>query len=851
MPPSPPLLERDGPQAELDRLLTAARSGAGALVLLSGDAGLGKTSLARTFATGSGVRVLWGACEPLEAPRPLGPLHQIAVATGGELAAVMAGDQERHERFSALTDELAVTPSVMVVEDVHWADDATLDLLTHLGRRVGTLPTLVLVTARPEADPRVVRVVGDLVTLAEVHRLEVAPLSLAAVSTLAGPAGLDPADVLRRTGGNAFFVNELVAAGAAGGVPGSVRDAILARLADLPPAARSVAEVLAVTPDGADLDLLRECAVARTEDVETCERSGLVVGVRGRFGYRHDLARQAVEDSLPAARSADLHARLAERLATRPGTPDALLSFHADLAGNAAMVLERAPRAAAQASRVGAHREAAIHLTRALGYADQLDPRTRAELLVLRGDEQARYDEVGPAIESTRAAVDLYEGLGDDVARAVTLAALARLLWSDAHGDDARAVQAEAERLAEDTGDPVALAAAYANGAMLHMLAREIPQAIEVGQRAIELARTQPQSTTLTRALNAVGAASWFGDPDRAEPLLVEAIEIGRRSRDDLVVAHAMVNLGSGAGEVRRYPTAERWLLKTIDWCAARDLDSHGGYATAWLARVRLETGRWDEAVSLAEQVSGAGSVITRITALTVLGRVRVRRGQADHGTLDQAWALAERTGDLQRLWPAAAGRAERALAAGDPAAVPGLVRTTLALAREHRHPWAVEELEALLARAGGPPPAGGLTPFALAPDQAAEAWRRLGCPYDAALALARTDDPALLREAATELHALGAGRDADAVAERLRSSGHAPPRRPRRTTQGNPAGLTPRELEVLGLLGDGLSDAELAARLHISVKTAGHHVSAVLAKLGVATRREAAAVAATWEPRP
>jgi DNA-binding CsgD family transcriptional regulator len=327
----------------------------------------------------------------------------------------------------------------------------------------------------------------------------------------------------------------------------------------------------------------------------------------------------------------------------------------------------------------------------------------------------------------------------------------------------------------------------------------------------------------------------------------VESLETGRRGRDDLAVAGAMINLGSGAGEIRRYVTARRWLVECIEFCRTRDLDFTRSYATSWLARVALETGDWDQAQALAADVLTTDTPIALLTALTVTGRIACRRGEASASELlERAWEIASRTGDLQRTWPVAAGRAEAAWLVGRPEEVQLLVGPVLDEAVRLDQPWAIGELGWWWTRTGGthPAPDRAAAPYALldAGDwrAAARTWDDLGCPYEAALARAEGDDPEELAAASACLHRLGARADAARVAQRMRSLGLPVAARPRRATATNPAGLTDRELEVARLLSTGATNNDIAAALFISPRTTAHHVSAVLAKLGVRTRREA-----------
>jgi DNA-binding CsgD family transcriptional regulator len=430
------------------------------------------------------------------------------------------------------------------------------------------------------------------------------------------------------------------------------------------------------------------------------------------------------------------------------------------------------------------------------------------------------------------------------------LARRAHFLWISGENAAAHATAREAVALAERLPAGPALAAAYTWAAYLMMLARDVHGAITTGERAAALAAEFERPGLMARALNAVGTARWFTSPDLAEETLARSVRAARDAGDDAAVGGALVNLGSGAGEIRRYRTAERWLREAVDWCAARDLDTGRDYATSWLARCLFERGEWPEAERTLARISASGtSAPTRIVELTVRGRLRVRRGDAGAAdVLNEAWDLAVRTGDLQRIWPVAAARAELAWLSGRPGTeIADLVRPAYALAVRLRHPWALGELGQWLGDQAGRPAADGTGsddvpeaagPYRLAPAEAARAWDELGCPYEAASALASDSSPESLTDALRRFERLGARPAADQSARRLRGLGIRPPRRP---TLTHPDGLTARQADVLALLGEGLSNAAIAARLSVSPKTVDHHVSAILAKLGVRSRQEAA----------
>jgi DNA-binding CsgD family transcriptional regulator/tetratricopeptide (TPR) repeat protein len=840
------LLERGEALAALEE----CRREGGQIVLVAGEAGIGKTALITAFASTVEDRVLIGGCDALHTPRPLGPLRDIARAAGGELARVMAADWARYDRFSAFLDLLADGRTV-VIEDAHWADEATLDLLVFAGRRIAGLSGLLIVSYRNDAIEPDHPLRGMLGSLAgtQTRRIELRPLSGAAIARLAQPCGMDPHELHMRTGGNPFFVTEVL--GEPGPtVPATVRDAVLARVAGLGPDARLALDAAAVVPDRAelhildgldDLDGLRP-GTARAA-VDACVRAGMLVGEGTRVRFRHELARLAVEQVISPARRIALHATVLERLVARTESDPARLAHHAEEAGDGAAVLVYAPAAAERAAAAGAARQAADHYERALRFAGSLPPRELAELLERHEDACAAVDSNAAAIGSSHRALELWRRLGEIDRAAEVLARRSYYLWRNGDTDAAHASLREALAMLDPDTPSRALAVVLNWQAFLYMFERDLPAAIEIGLRAIALAELLGDQSLLACACNAVGSAEWLADPDGSEATLLQSLTVAQRAGDDIAASGAMVNLGSIAGELRHYGKAEHWLRETISWCERRDLGSQQYYALAWRARVLFEQGHWAEADELLAAVPPGCTTVSRIVALTARGRIHVRRGDPDGAALlDEVWELAVPTMNLQRLWPVAAGRAEAAYLSGRTADIPALVAETHELAVRLGHRWAAAELGYWLYRSGGRAPDGD-TPFAMEAggdwEGATREWERLGCRYEAALARTASPDITDVLAGLDRLQRLGARPAAELIARRLRSVGVD--RRPRRATLAHPAGLTARELDVLDLLREGLRNADIAARLHIAEKTAGHHVSAILAKLGVASRQDAA----------
>ena len=863
-----PLLERESALETLGGWFAEARAGRGRLVLVGGEAGVGKTSLVDEFALRhrQAARVLWGACDPLTTPRPLGPLADVAPALGGQLDQLLRDEAPREVLFPALLERLRNTrvATVLVIEDVHWADEATLDLLRFLARRLGVATTLLVVTYRDdELGPQhpVQLLAGDLASSALVRRLRLAPLSRQAVAALAGPHGVDPGALYETTRGNPFFVTEILAAGHEA-IPATVVDAVLGRAARLSPPARQVLDAAAVVAPPVEIWLLAEMAGAAPAHLDECVAAGMLQGLTGGVAFRHELARLAVERALAPGRRADLHGRALAALLARSGLgmDPARLAHHADGAGDATAVLEHAPVAARRAAALGAHREAAAEYARALRFADGLAPAALAELLERHSYECYLTDQLADAVASRERALGCWRALGDRRREGDTLRWLSRLAWFEGRGADAERAGREAVELLEGLAPGPELAMAYSNLSQLAMLGANTDEAVARGGRAIGLAESLGQTEILVHALNNVGTAEMQASRPAGQPTLERSLALALAHGLEEHVARAYTNLAWESLNLRDYALASRYLDEGVRYCTERDLDTWRLYLLASQARADFEQGRWTEATRTVEIVLSdpRTAPVGRIDALVVLGRVRALRG--DPGVwppLDEALALATATGELQRLGPVAVARAEAAWLQGDPAAARAGVEDALDLAEQTKsYAWLAGELAFWLWRLGGPDrfPTGGLPdgvaePFTLqmAGDWAAAAdrWRALGCPYEAAAALADSDQEPQLRTALTEFERLGARPLAAAVARRLRELGvRGLARGHRPTTRANPANLTARELEVLGLLVQGRSNRQIAEQLFISTKTASVHVTNLLAKLGAHSRLEAAAMA-------
>ena len=779
-------LERGGDLLALEESLVAVRAGGeGRLVLVAGEAGVGKTALLHWFceSLGGSVRVLWGACEPLLTPRPLGPLCDVAEATGGELERLVMGGARPYEVVAALLGELGTRPAVLVLEDLHWADEATLDVLRLLGRRVGSACVLVLASFRDDELDRAreLRIVlGELA--GRPGRVKLALLSPAAVSELAGPYGVDGGELHDRTGGNPFFVTEVLEAGG-DRIPETVRDAVLARAVRLSGRARRLLQAVAVVPGRVELWLLEALAGQPSDGLEECLASGMLIAVDGGVAFRHELARLAVEESVAPDRGLALHrAALAALAVPAVGEPDpARLAHHAEALGDAEAVLRWAPVAATRAASAGAHREAAAHYARALRFADDLSAEARADLLDRCSYECYLTSGFDQAIDLLERALVLRRGLGDQRRVGDLLCSLARVLHNSGRAPDAEALAREAVALLEPLGPSRELARAYATRAHGCMVAYDLEGTIAWGTSAIDLAERFDDTEMLVHALNSVGTVTMHAGLPGGEEKLERSLRLAQREGLDGDAGRAFNNLISCV-DLGEYGLAEPYVEEGIEYCDERGLELWRYQLLAMRVKLDLERGRWEQAADSASRLLRDAARIPhgRLYPLQAVALVRARRG--DPGVwelLDEALILAESTGQLQCIGPVAAARAEALWLEDRGAEVDAETLPAFELARDSKVRWLVGELACWRWRAGVREElAAGVAaePYALSiageSARAAASWTEIGCPYEVALALADADDVDALRQALAELQALGASRVAAIVARGLRARG-------------------------------------------------------------------------------
>jgi len=855
------ILERE---AELSVLADAVRAAAGrrgSVVLVMGEAGIGKSSLVealRSHLPAEG-RLLVGYCDDLATPRTLGPFRDLAGSVGTGFSQAVADGSDRDRVHAALRAELTWPehPTVLVIEDVHWADDATLDALRYLVRRIASLPAVLILTYRDDELTRehpLHGLLGQASRSDQVRHLPLTRLSVQAVRQLSAGSSVDAQDLYALTSGNPFFVHELLASAQGQAVPPTIAGAVLARVRSLDAPTQDVLELMAVVPSALERWLVEALVTstgpAGVAALVAAEERGLLTVSPRKISFRHELTRRAIADSVPAARLIALNQRVLEALTGHDGSDMAQIVHHAKQAGSQDAIVAYGPAAARDAARAGAHREAVAHYALVLEHAGRFAPAERAVLLEEYAIECYTTGAIDKAIGAERCAVDLNRSLGDLGQLGASLRWLARMYWMAGDRMNGEYAGREAVEVLEQAGDSRLLALALSNESQLCVLAHRAAEGIAYGERAVALAREVGDAAITSHALTNIGICRWhLGDP-AGQPTIEEALRIALEAGEVEDACRAYINLAWNLLDWCRLDEAERYLTAGMKLAEDSEFFSYLSYMQVERARLEFAGGSWDEAVGTASALTDA-YLAARCPALTVLGRVRARRGQPGASSLlSSAWQLAAQIDELQRMGPAAAACAENAWLGGDH----GRVRDIAAPVYQEAtrlDAWVYQaELGYWLAKVGQPVQPQGDHPYAVQAAgrwrEAAALWEAAGCPYEHAAALAESPDKEQLLTALEMLDELGAKPLATVVRRRLRALGMSRiPRGPRDETRVNPAGLTARQVDVLRLLSQGCTNAQIASQLVVSVRTVDSHVAAVLGKLGAASRHEAVACAA------
>ncbi len=842
------LLERKHALTLLDALVEGAAEGQGKVALIRGEAGIGKTALVDALIERQGdVFVLRGGCDDLLTARPLGPIWDMSFDEPSLREALTEDD--RYAAFRALFELLtrSMRPTILIMEDVHWADEATLDIIKFLGRRIDKTHAVLILTFRDETatNAPLRAAIGDL-PQSRVENLPLLPLSLEALATLVG-SGDEARSIWKITGGNPFFASELIRVGPEA-VPLSVRDVLRSRVDRLGDSGRRLVEVASVVPGRVELVLLDEIDLTLRDGVNDAGGLGILEVTGEAVSFRHELARAAVEGDLPEMRRRELNLAVLRACETL-GEDISRCAHHAREAGDVEAIVRLLPEAARVAASLGSHREAVSDLRALEPYLDRLSPEELADHYDMWALEE--YGASGGNVELSEQAVVIRRTLGNPgkLGQSMLTAGFIAQIGNDRVG--AVSWINEAASVLEPVGGED-LAQAYAELARLAMLDSDYETTLDYSERVFALAGAE--SRARAHALNSLGTATAsMRYPDGLD-MQEESYRISERMGLVQDQGRASANISASALEWRDLATADKWIRRHRQLAEDREMTSFVVYIQSLGIEHDHLAGDWDDAESAARRVieDPVAMENARTAASRVLAQILTRTGNPDAGAVvREAWRLANMTREPQHLGRTAAAVAEYVWLGGvmDDALNDKLLGV-LDEMKSHSSPWYVGELGLWLwldGRIEGIPVESS-EPYRMLGDgkwqRSADWFSQRNIPYEKALALTLGDTEAKL-EALEILDRLGARPLASRVRKQLESDGvKGVPRRTRRFADAGPLGLTNRQTEVLELLRDGLTNEEIADRLFLSTRTVEHHVSAILNKLGVSTRNEAVAVA-------
>lgn len=831
------------------------KTGHGHTLFVVGEAGAGKTSLVNRFIKDieRSVTTYIGACDSLFTPRPLGPLYDIAPQLNNDLLSLLRDEKDRALIFTAFFQAIASSslPVVLFFEDIHWADESTIDFIKFFARRIARVKCLLVLTSRDNeiTFTHHLRTLFSELPPTTFTKVSLNLLSREAVNELSKSKGSFSGErIYELTSGNPFYVFEILNS-PQHRIPERVKDSILTVYHSKSAEVKALWEFLSILP-GVRIEQSLVPILERdfSNGLDACVEQGIILWRPDHFSFKHQLYQLTVEESLSTSKRKMLHGKMLEFLSKTTDTPLAQLVHHAKFADERNTVIKLAPQAARHAASLGAHIEAVKLYAIAIEYSDK-DDSSVIELYARHAYECYLTNQLVSAAESQRRVLEFWQKRNSNLQIGDALRFLSRLEWYQGNGQQAMTFGLKAVQTLEDCPPSREKALAYSNLSQLFMLSSKKDETLLWGDKAIQVSKELNDSEILSHALNNIGAVLLMYNVESGRDKLTESLSLALKHNYQEHAARAYTNLTEPYFSI---PMKDHLTMSDegIRYCEEHDLDSWKFYMMARRTRLLLQSGDWADSETLAWSLfnNPYHPTIVKIVVATSLAQLSTRRGffEQARSRIVQGKKLAGRTGEAHRLIPLLVAELELSWLTGESIPTAELERAENEVVSSKDNFWYYSELSYWKYKCGLPVrddiQYAGPFEHQIKGDleKAIGQWRLLGCPYEYALALLEGNEEQQ-KEGLNILKALGADGVYEKAKMELKAKGvRVIPTGPRESTRNNPAQLTTRQVEVLMLLQQGLQNSEIAEKLFLSAKTIDHHISAILSKLEVNSRGKA-----------
>ena len=851
------LLEREQFISVLSELFQNAKNDHGSMVSISGEAGIGKSSLVECFIEKyeNDAKVLWGTCDDLFTPRPLAPLFDIAQQLNSKIITQLDSGISRPSIFSNFLKEIQnCEPNIIIIEDVHWADESTLDLLKFLGRRINKLKTLLIITYRDDElkSDHPLKLALSSLPANYLKRIKLSPLSKESVNLLASNYGREISSLFENTGGNPLLVTEVLS-NEIPGVSATINELVTSKLNRISNETRTAVELISVIPGKAEKWIVQQL-VDDFSVIDTIIDVGILRSEPETILFRHELTRMAIEESISESKRIDLNSRVLNVLITQKNIDHFLsrIIHHASRASDVNTIIKYSIPAANQASKLGAHRQAVKIYNIAIQYTNQLSLEQQLTLLEGISYECFLTGQVSEAIIASEKVIAILKDHPDPEREGEIYRRLSRMLWYNCQDNEAEIALDTAISIFEKLIPSNQLAMSYSNKSQMYSIREDYQNTLIWGNKALTLARKLNNIEIEAHSLNNIGCVKFSAGEETGEIDLLKSLEISKENDLYEHATRAYVNLGSIHLQQRNLYSADKYFSNGLEYGNEKDIYVFSLCMAGHHAKAKLHLGLWDESIDLANYVLKQKDVPpgNKVMPLNVLAVIRSRRN--DPGSLkliNECMNMALEMGEIEKIVSITAAKAEYFWLQNRLIDIEKELESIYSKVLKTKNQWAIGEVAYWYWKSGGlfdiPPelPEPYLFHIIGKWQEASDSWEELHCPYEKAMALSEGDEESM-KKSLEIFESLGASSAVQLIKQKMRDSGiRSIPKGPRKSTKENFAGLTSRQLEVLKLVANGMSNSEIAENLFISAKTVDHHVSAIFSKLNIHSRVEAAGV--------